>query len=165
MDSIAPTVAQCAFLDESRDVEGSWDLGGNSLWNVCVDDDEYEGSYDTTSEGYETGTAFESGAVVSGIYYNSADDSTGYSVAFILADGTLGNFWWRQDDLDEPINILNINDESEHLYDIYQYRSTTTSSACAENRDLANSNNNSSVASSLTSVTILLVSFMFLFVL
>ena len=127
----------CAILDSSSSsIAGSFtnNYGSYSFdVDVCVDDDEYNVSYNFDGvDGYETGRTFESGRVGSGIYQNE-DGSYGASIYFILESGDLGNFFWRGDDNGEIDTFGDYNNSVNHGYDIIEANGDASNSDCAEN--------------------------------
>jgi len=126
----------CAVLAHDADFAGAFDDTVNDLdFDLCIDDDEYYGSYHYDSPeipGYEYGVVYTGDhdeVIGSGVWVES--DISGISLMFRLRNGDLGNFWWEYDD-DGEINTFTDFD-TLHNYDIYDDSGNASDNDCSEN--------------------------------
>lgn len=170
ISSDTPSIASCALLASSGDIEGEWDSQtSNSIdnWDICLSNSEYESSFDNGDlNGYESGVTHKSGLIGSGYYYGDANSSDrGVSLIFLLSDGTLGNFNWLTAPGDDP--DPNDYDGTSHSYIIYNLSTNQPSdSDCSRNDNLyeddnddgnGNDDDNDSGAATLTAGIVMLV--------
>ena len=121
----------CAVLANSGTVDGEWGTDTEPFY-ICVDDDEYESSYDFVEfTGYESGIVLDNERIASGLWIDQS--GRGLSLSFVLADGTLGNVW--SVDNDGEADTIDF-DENTHNYDLYSLNGNASNSECASNRNL-----------------------------
>ena len=154
------TDLNCPKVSHVDTFAGSYfDDVSNTEFDICIDDEDYRGSYEYEFSGFELGVTYysdhEEGAVGSG-YWVEDDGSDGISLLFRLRSGELGNFWWGYDDNGEIDTRVDVN--VSHGYDIYEFTGSASASECIDNSNLlntgANNNNNDDSTSNATIITV-----------
>lgn len=123
----------CAKLRPAP-VGGTW-FDGNYKFDMCLlGNREYKGSYITASRvrGYEEGVQHGNGVIVAG-QYTQSNGANGLSLFFHMRDGSLGNFYWIYDDLDQINTREDMFNSDLHGFDILTRSGDTTLVQCEAN--------------------------------
>lgn len=134
---LSPTIYECAQLYPSTKAsfDGVWiernSNSNNDYRAICTDDSTYECSYqyengDSNIEGFDEGEVYYS-IIATG--YTEEERKEGISLQFILADGSLGQFWWFAY-RGKPLDYDHVDDDDKHTYRIFDRQSQADLQDC-----------------------------------